>query len=47
MEFLFHDGSNRALMDPNTFEQAEIPSEMLGPGINFLKIRSDSSIAGF
>ncbi len=37
MEFLFRDGANCTFMDPNTFEQVEVPIGILGPGVDFLQ----------
>jgi elongation factor P len=37
MEFLYQDGENACLMNPDTFEQVEIPLAALGPAAAFLK----------
>lgn len=37
MEFLFHEGGACTFMDPNSFEQVEVPDEILGPAANFLQ----------
>ncbi len=37
MEFLFRDGDTCTFMDPNTFEQVAIGSEILGLGAAFLQ----------
>ena len=37
MEFLFREGAACTFMDPNSYEQVEVPSEMLGAAINFLQ----------
>jgi elongation factor P len=37
MEFLFRDGSACTFMDPNTFEQLEVPGELLGRAADFLQ----------
>lgn len=37
MEFLFREGDFCTFMDPSTFEQVEVSSEILGPGVNFLQ----------
>lgn len=37
MEFLFRDGDTCTFMNPNSYEQVEIPSQMLGPAVNFLQ----------
>jgi elongation factor P len=42
MEFLFREGNACTFMDPNTFEQVEVPGEMLGPAADFLQ--SGSSV---
>jgi len=42
MEFLFRDGTACTFMDPNTFEQVEVPGELLGRAADFLQ--SGSSV---
>jgi elongation factor P len=42
MEFLFREGDACTFMDPNTFEQVEVPGEMLGRAVDFLQ--SGSSV---
>lgn len=37
MEFLFRDGDTCTFMNPNSYEQVEVPSQMLGPAANFLQ----------
>jgi elongation factor P len=37
MEFLFREGNTCTFMDPNTFEQVEVPGEMLGRAVDFLQ----------
>ena len=37
MEFLFREGDTCTLMDPSTFEQVEVPGEMLGRALDFLQ----------
>jgi len=37
MEFLFRAGETATFMDPGTFEQNEVPVELLGVAVNFLK----------
>lgn len=37
MEFLFAEGDTATFMDPRTFEQVEVQSEILGPGLQFLQ----------
>jgi len=37
MEFLFGAGDACTFMDPNTFEQVEVPREMLGQAVDFLQ----------
>lgn len=37
MEFLFRDGDTCTFMNSNSYEQVEIPSQMLGPAVNFLQ----------
>jgi len=37
MEFLFREGDTCTFMDPNTFEQVEVPGEMLGRAADFLQ----------
>jgi len=36
MEFLFREGNLCTFMNPNTYEQIEIPREILGPAAEFL-----------
>jgi elongation factor P len=42
MEFLFREGNTCTFMDPNTFEQVEVPGETLGRAADFLQ--SGSSV---
>ena len=37
MEFLFSDGGTCTFMNPNTFEQVEVPRGILGPAAQFLQ----------
>jgi len=37
MEFLFREGDTCTFMDPNNFEQVEVPGEMLGRAADFLQ----------
>jgi len=37
MEFLFRAGNTCTFMDPSTFEQVEVPDEMLGRAVDFLQ----------
>ena len=37
MQFLYGDSSVASFMDPGTYEQIEIPLEVLGEAINFIK----------
>lgn len=37
LQYLYHDGATIAFMDPDTFEQIEIPVEVIGDDIDFLK----------
>jgi len=37
MEFLFREGEICTFMDPNSFEQVEVPSDIVGPAANFLQ----------
>lgn len=37
MEFLFAENDTATFMDPRTFEQVEVRSEILGPGLQFLQ----------
>ena len=36
MEFLFSEGATSTFMDVGTFEQVEVPGELLGVAVNFL-----------
>ena len=37
MEFLFRNGSTCTFMNPNTYEQIEVPGEIIGPAAAFLE----------
>ena len=37
MEFLFREGETSTFMDPRTFEQVEVPGELLGVAVDFLQ----------
>ena len=37
MEFLFRDGDTCTFMNPNSYEQVEVPNVMLGPAAGFLQ----------
>ena len=37
MEFLYSDGDNYIFMDPQSFEQVEIPGAVIGPAARFLR----------
>src|ERR1700687_5424719 len=37
MEFLFREGDTCTFMNPDTFEQIEIPTAILGPAAQFLQ----------
>lgn len=37
MEFLFREAETTTFMDPETFEQIEVPDELLGIAVNFLR----------
>ena len=37
LEFLFREGDSCTFMDPNSFEQVEVPGEMVGLGASFLQ----------
>lgn len=37
MEFLFRDGETSTFMDPRSFEQIEVPDEILGLAVSFLQ----------
>jgi elongation factor P len=37
MEFLFRDGESSTFMDPRSFEQIEVPDEILGLAVSFLQ----------
>ncbi len=37
MEFLFRDGDTCTFMNPNTYEQIEVPGEIIGPAARFLE----------
>jgi len=37
LEFLYREGEICTFMDPNSFEQVEVPSDIVGPAANFLQ----------
>ncbi|HLM80103.1 MAG TPA: hypothetical protein VK302_05665 [Terriglobales bacterium] len=37
LEFLFREGETSTFMDPGTFEQVEVPDEILGLAVHFLQ----------
>jgi elongation factor P len=37
MEFLYSDAENCTFMNPQTYEQVEVPRAILGPGVDFLQ----------
>jgi len=37
MEYLYSDGTNHVLMDPDSYEQVEIPAEMIGADAVYLQ----------
>jgi elongation factor P len=47
MEFLFRDGTACTFMDPNTFEQVEVPGELLGRAADFLQSGSNVPLEFF
>jgi len=47
MEFLFRDAANCTFMDPITFEQVEVPGEMLGRAADFLQSGSTVPVEFF
>jgi len=47
MEFLFREGDTCTFMDPNTFEQVEVPGEMLGRAADFLQSGSSLPLEFF
>jgi len=47
MEFLFRAGTACTFMDPNSFEQVEVPDEMLGRAVDFLQSGSNVPLEFF
>jgi elongation factor P len=47
MEFLFRAGDTCTFMDPNSFEQVEVPGEMLGRALDFLQSGSNVPLEFF
>jgi len=47
MEYLFRQGDACTFMDPNTFEQVEVPGEMLGGAADFLQSGSNVPLEFF
>jgi len=47
MEFLFREGETCTFMDPNSFEQVEVPNEMLGRAVDFLQSGSNVPLEFF
>jgi len=47
MEFLFREGDTCTFMDPNTFEQVEVPREILGRAADFLQSGSTVPVEFF
>jgi elongation factor P len=47
MEFLFAEGDTCTFMRPDTFEQLEIPSRVIGPAANFLQPGMEAPVEFF
>ena len=47
MEFLFREGETSIFMDPGTFEQVGVPSELLGVAVSFLQSGTTLSMEFF
>jgi len=47
LEFLFRQGDTCTFMDPNSFEQVEVPNEMLGRAADFLQSGSNVPLEFF
>ena len=43
-QYLYNDGTDYYVMDPETFEQVGIPKERIGPALKYLKENMDLSI---
>jgi len=37
MQYLYNDGTDYYLMDPETFDQIDVTKEQIGPGVKYLK----------
>src|SRR6185437_6568972 len=44
MQYLYNDGSEYYVMDPETFEQSSIRKEQIGDGVKYLKENMDLSV---
>lgn len=47
LEFLFRQGDTCTFMNPNNYEQTEIPGEILGPGEKFLQPGMEAQVEFF
>jgi elongation factor P len=44
MQFLYRDGSDFIFMDPNTFDQIQVPEELIGDNVGFLKENENADL---
>jgi len=44
MQYLYNDGAEYFLMDPQTFEQSSVSKEQIGNGVKYLKENMDLSV---
>ena len=44
MQYLYNDGTEYFLMDPETFEQSSVSKEQIGNGVKYLKETMDLSV---
>jgi len=44
MQYLYNDGAEYFLMDPQTFEQSSVRKEQIGDGVKYLKENMDLSV---
>src|SRR5207237_9452847 len=45
LQYLYSDGENLVCMDPDTFDQIYVPSELFGDGFKFMKESMDVKVA--
>jgi elongation factor P len=45
MQYLYNDGSNYVFMDTNTYDQVEIPKDLMGSTVDYLLENQDAVVA--